>query len=169
MTPTASLAAADVCGSAAWTSATMVLCAPAAYGGSAVRTAVSVSAVVGTLTGQFSFDGAHACIAQHIHHGEAFLIGSAPLVSVSSLDNANLAKTGGSTVTISGLGFGGWNFTSTASLTMFDNCLSTAWTSVTTASCTPRSFSGWVQRTSVVARGSYSTWSMPFSFDGIWK
>ena len=59
VTPTASLAAADVCGSAAWTSATMVLCAPAAYGGSAVRTAVSVSAVVGTLTGQFSFDGAH--------------------------------------------------------------------------------------------------------------
>ena len=64
VTPTSSLAAADVCGSAAWTSVTTVLCAPAAYGGSAVRTAVSVSAVAGTLMGQFCFDGVHACIAQ---------------------------------------------------------------------------------------------------------
>jgi hypothetical protein len=56
-TPTATLAAADVCGSSAWTSATTVACGPAAYGGSAVRTAVSVSTVVGTLTGLFSFDG----------------------------------------------------------------------------------------------------------------
>jgi hypothetical protein len=58
-TATASLAAADVCCSSAWTSATSVACAPQAYGGStAVRTAVSVGAIAGTLTGQFSFDGA---------------------------------------------------------------------------------------------------------------
>jgi hypothetical protein len=62
VTPTSSLATADVCGSAAWTSVTTVLCAPAAYRGSDVRTAMSVSAVAGTLMGQFSFDGAHACI-----------------------------------------------------------------------------------------------------------
>ena len=58
-TATASLTASEACGSSAWTSATTVACAPQAYGGSAaVRTAVSVSAVAGTLTGQFSFDGA---------------------------------------------------------------------------------------------------------------
>jgi hypothetical protein len=61
VTPSASLGdalgVADMCGSATWTSATTVACGPAAYGGSAVRTAVSVSAVVGTLTGLFSFDG----------------------------------------------------------------------------------------------------------------
>jgi hypothetical protein len=58
-TATASLTTADACGSSAWTSATAVACAPQAYGGSAaVRTAVSVSGVAGTLTGQFSFDGA---------------------------------------------------------------------------------------------------------------
>ena len=58
-TATASLTTADACGSSAWTSATTVACAPHAYGGwAAVRTAVSVSGVVGTLTGQFSFDGA---------------------------------------------------------------------------------------------------------------
>ena len=58
-TATASLTAADVCGSSAWTSATTVACAPQAYGGTAeVRTAVSVSGVAGTVTGQLSFDGA---------------------------------------------------------------------------------------------------------------
>ena len=57
-TATASLTAADVCGSSAWTSATTVACAPQAYGGTAVvRTALSVGAVAGTLTGQLSFDG----------------------------------------------------------------------------------------------------------------
>ena len=60
VTPTASLASADACGSSAWTSATTVLCAPPVYGGWAVRTAVSVSGVAGTLTGQFSFDGGRA-------------------------------------------------------------------------------------------------------------
>ena len=59
-TATASLSAADVCGSSAWTSATTIACAPQAYGGTAVRTAVSVSGVAGTATGQLSFDGAIA-------------------------------------------------------------------------------------------------------------
>jgi hypothetical protein len=55
---TASLTAADACGSSAWTSATTVACAPQAYGGpGVVRTAVSVGAVAGTVLGQFSFDG----------------------------------------------------------------------------------------------------------------
>jgi hypothetical protein len=56
-TPTASLGAGDACSSTAWTSVTTVACAPSAYSGSSVRVAVSVTAVVGTLTGQFSFDG----------------------------------------------------------------------------------------------------------------
>ena len=56
VTPSASLGVGDMCGSTAWTSSTTVACGPAAYGGSAVRTAVSVSAVAGTLTGLFSFD-----------------------------------------------------------------------------------------------------------------
>ncbi len=63
LTATASLATADVCGSTAWTSATTVACAPPAYSGSAVRIAVSVGAMVGTLTGQFSFDGAWAAVS----------------------------------------------------------------------------------------------------------
>ncbi len=57
-TATASLSAADVCGSSAWTSATTVACTLQAYGGTAVRTAVSVSGMAGTVTGQLSFDGA---------------------------------------------------------------------------------------------------------------
>jgi hypothetical protein len=58
VTPTASLAAGEICSSTAWTSATTATCAPAAYKGTIVRTAVSVSALAGTVTGQFSFDGA---------------------------------------------------------------------------------------------------------------
>ncbi len=61
---TASLTAADTCGSSAWTSETTVVCAPQAYGGTGgVRTALSLSAVVGTVLGQFSFDGTCACAA----------------------------------------------------------------------------------------------------------
>ena len=60
VTPSASLGVADMCGSTTWTSTTTVACGPAVSGGSAVRTAVSVSAVVGTLTGLFSFDGMDA-------------------------------------------------------------------------------------------------------------
>ncbi len=57
VTPSASLGVADMCGTTAWTSATTVACGAAGYAGSAVRTAVSVSSVAGTLTGRFSFDG----------------------------------------------------------------------------------------------------------------
>ena len=63
VTPSATLGVGDMCGSAAWTSATTVACGPAGYAGSAVRTAVSVSAVAATLVAMFSFDGACArCI-----------------------------------------------------------------------------------------------------------
>ena len=96
-----------------------------------------------------------------------FSLASAPLVSVSSLDYKNLAKSGGSSVTMSGLGFGASNFSCTASLTMADNCLSTAWTSVTSVLCAPRSYSAGAQLASVIMRGATSTWIASFSFDGI--
>ncbi len=94
-------------------------------------------------------------------------LGAAPLVSVSSLDNSNLAKSAGSTLTINGLGFGASNFTPTSSLTTSDNCFSTAWTSVTAVTCAPRSYSAGTQLTSVIARGATSTWTTMFTFDGI--
>ena len=60
VTPSATLGVGDMCGSAAWTSATTVACGPAGNVGSAVRTAVSVSAVAGTLVAMFSFDSTEA-------------------------------------------------------------------------------------------------------------
>jgi hypothetical protein len=60
VTASASLGVADMCGSTTWTSATTVACGPSAYGGSDVRTAVSVGAIAGTLTGLFSFDSMDA-------------------------------------------------------------------------------------------------------------
>jgi hypothetical protein len=92
---------------------------------------------------------------------------AAPLVSVSSLDNSNLPKSGGSTLTINGLGFGASNFTPTSSLTTSDNCLSTAWTSVTTMTCAPRSYSARTPLISVIARRATSTWTTLFTYDGI--
>ena len=69
VTPSATLGVGDMCGSAAWTSATTVACGPAGYGGSAVRTAVSVGAVVGTLVAMFSFDGAPPAARRSPHFG----------------------------------------------------------------------------------------------------
>ena len=120
---------------------------------------------------------------------------SAPVVSVSSWDRANLAVSARTSVTISGLNLGGSNRSAelpslgswpsrdnllvsdnrcrlacrsslTASLTTSDQCSSTAWTSVTAVLCAPQSYSGGVQRTSIIARGTASTWTTPFSFDG---
>ena len=66
--PTASLTASDACGSSAWTSATTVVCAPQAHVGTAwMQTAVSVSAVAGTVLGQFSFDGTGAWLAAVVY------------------------------------------------------------------------------------------------------
>ena len=166
MTPTASLAAADVCGSAAWTSATMVLCAPAAYGGSAVRTAVSVSAVVGTLTGQFSFDGAHRAAARWLRAPCAMRIvdHAAPVVSTAS---ANAVPSDGGTVTIGGLHFGTAGATATVSLTASEGCGSTAWTSTTTVLCAPQAYGGFaVVRTVVSVSEVGGTVTGQFSFDG---
>ena len=92
---------------------------------------------------------------------------AAPLVSVTSLDGANLAKSVSSPVTISGLNFVSSSSTPTSSLTTMDVCGSTAWTSVTTVSCVPQAYTGAALRTSVVVGGVSSTRGSYFSFDGI--
>jgi hypothetical protein len=92
---------------------------------------------------------------------------SAPLVSFNSLHNANLPSCGGCTVTVSGLNFGGYNCTASASMATSENCVSTTWTSVTTAVCATQSYSGGVLRNLVIARGVTSTGLFSFSFDGI--
>jgi hypothetical protein len=53
----ASLTGANSCSSSSWTSATTVACAPFEYDGGVAVTVVSVSVLVGTVTGQLSFDG----------------------------------------------------------------------------------------------------------------
>ena len=50
----------SVCSSASWSTATMVVCAPASYRGGTARIGVIVNSVFGTGLGAFSFDGAHA-------------------------------------------------------------------------------------------------------------
>ena len=57
LTPTALLGVSLCCTS--WISATMLACALASYGGGTAQIAVTLSRVVGTGLGSFSFDGAH--------------------------------------------------------------------------------------------------------------
>ena len=60
-TGTASLELSVQCSSASWTSATLVTCDAASIGGGRSGTTVTVAAVVGSLIGQFSYDGTGGC------------------------------------------------------------------------------------------------------------
>ena len=91
---------------------------------------------------------------------------AAPLVSVSSIDSANLAKSAGLPVTISGINFLSSSSTPTSSLTLMDLCASTAWTSVTAVFCAPQAYMGAALRTLVVVGRVSSTRGSQFSFDG---
>ena len=53
----------------------------------------------------------------------------------SAYTPGNAAKTGGSTVTISGLNFGAYSFTPSTSATGVDMCGTASWTSGTTVEC----------------------------------
>jgi hypothetical protein len=55
--PSASLELAVQCSSTLWTSATALACAAASYSGGTRRTAMTVSSLVGTHAGQFSYNG----------------------------------------------------------------------------------------------------------------
>ena len=58
---------------------------------------------------------------------------AAPVASAYAPGNA--AKTGGSTVTISGLNFGAYSLTASVSATGVDMCGTASWTSGTTVEC----------------------------------
>jgi hypothetical protein len=163
---TASLTTADVCGSSAWTSATAVACVPQAYGGSAMRTGVSVSGVVGTLTGQFSFDGALRCTAPQRAAVWLLQADGACAGPVASTVSANAVPSGGGTVTVNGLSFGSFSASVTASLTTADVCCSSAWTSATAVACVPQAYGGSAMRTGVSVSRVVGTLMGQFSFDG---
>ncbi len=146
-TATASLATADMCGSTAWTSATTVACAPQAYSGTAVRTTVSVSALVGTLTGRFSFD-----------------------VAVASHMRRNCPHSGHASLTVSGLNFGVADETMTAGLGQgvqgdLGVCFTSAWSSATTVACRSNPLGDIFGQGSVTVASVSGTGCPIFSFD----
>jgi hypothetical protein len=146
-TATASLAAADVCSSTAWTSATAVACAPQAHVGTAVRTAVSVSAIVGSLTRQFSFDSA-----------------------VVSDMQRNSPHSGHASLTVSGLNFGVADQTITAALKQgvpddLGVCFTSSWSSATTVACRSNPLSDVFSQGSVTVASVSGTGRPIFSFD----
>jgi hypothetical protein len=135
--------------------------------------------VVGTVLGQFSFDGTCACAAA-VGKTEAlgrrridgcrsshrcFVAVAAPCVSMSS--PSNVGATGGGTITIGGLGFGGLVVTPSASLGVADMCGSTAWTSSTTVACGAAAYGGSDVRTAVSVGTIEGTLTGLFSFDSM--
>jgi hypothetical protein len=146
-TATASLTAADVCSSSAWTSATAVACAPQAHGGTAERTAVSVSAMVGSLTRQFSFD-----------------------MAVASDMRRNSPHSGHASLTVSGLNFGVADRTITSGLEQgvqgdLGVCFTSAWSSATTVACRSNPLSDIFSQGSVTVASVSGTSRPIFSFD----
>jgi hypothetical protein len=146
-TATASLATAHACGSTAWTSATTVACAPQAYSWTAVRTTVSVSAMVGTLTGRFSFDNA-----------------------VASDIGRNSPHSGHASLTVSGLNFGVADQTITAGLEQgvqgdLGVCFTSAWSSATTVVCRSNPLGDIFGQGSVTVASVSGTGRPIFSFD----
>ena len=198
-TATVSITTADVCSSTTWTSSTTVACATSGRTQPAIKACVSVSAFVGTVIGQFTFDGmAHIVVrfvdtlrsphemrkslpllyfavhARSRFHEMPFALKSrgylrfacepAPCASLSS--PSNIGITGGGSVTIRGLSFGGANVTPTASLTAAEVCSSAAWTSATTVMCAPAAYGGTMVRTAVSVSALAGTVTGQFSFDG---
>jgi hypothetical protein len=88
---------------------------------------------------------------------------AAPCVSMSS--PSNVGATGGGTITIGGLDFGGLVVTPSASLGVAEMCGSAAWTSSTTVACGPAAYGGSDVHTAVCVSAVAGTLMM-FSFDG---
>jgi len=112
----ANAAAADLCLTSTWSTASTVVCqgsALATAGASlAASPSLTVARVVGTAPYAFTFD--------------------APSLTLST--RWNVPNTGGATVTVSGLNFGLSDFTPTVAV-LSNNCATTAWTSSSAVSC----------------------------------
>ncbi len=87
---------------------------------------------------------------------------------VSSSDPINTALSGRGIITISGLSFADTaNFTPTSSVLLSSACSSTAWTSLTSVSCTPQAYKGGALCVGVTLSGVVGTRSARFSFDSM--
>lgn len=121
ITPTTVMSRTALCSTSSWTTSSVVLCmSPANVAVTSMSkhgTVVTVSAVVGTRIGGFSYN--------------------APVLS--DVARLNAPHTGGSSVTISGLNFGYHAFSPTAILDD-DICATTAWSSATGIMCGSNSF-----------------------------
>ena len=89
---------------------------------------------------------------------------AAPVVSDAA--GRNLATSAGTSVTISGLGFGWLDTSATASQTTEDVCSTSAWTSATTVACSPAEHRGWPVRAAVSVSGVCGSGMGLISFDG---
>ena len=149
LTPTAYMAmylTEDMISSASWSSATTIVAkiSNAPTGHIPKMAALTVSAVVGTRIGQWSFDS--------------------PVLSQAPVAVSNAATSGGSTVTISGLNFG--YHTATPTATMNDAaCSTTAWSSATTVQCSGAAGSGPAVQATLSVAATVGTRLNVFSFD----
>jgi len=137
----------NACSTSSWTSSTSLNCVPVPLLDVFGYLQVTVGSVAGTGRGVFSFDAA-----------------------VVSEIRRNAPQTGGSSVTVTGLGFGVGEHTATAGLERggagdLGVCLTSSWTSATTLGCRSNAFADLFQATSVTVASKSGTGQPVFSFD----
>ena len=134
------------CASTSWTTATAVKCWTNQGGGAALNVGAIVQTVFGTRSAVFTYDSA--------------------VISFSTSSNAPMS--GGSMVTVSGLGFAAADFTPTLAIRQTSesrSCDTTVWLSATAALCHASTAARQASSTSFIVGGVIGTSLRAFTYD----
>jgi hypothetical protein len=132
----------SACATASWTATTSITCLNPAGSGAGVLLAASVSAVVGTHTGFFTYDS--------------------PVIS--GVTPANAATTAGLSVTIIGSNFASSDVTTSVRVGS-SLCATSAWTTQTSVTCQLHDGTGKARNVAVIASGVTGTRFIGFSYN----
>jgi len=133
------------CSTTAWSSASVLSCVPPTSVGGSLQVSLTVAGIVGTRASSVSFD--------------------APVVT--SFRPSNIATTGSTLTTLSGLNFGASDSTVSAQLSTVatTSCLTLAWSTATTLSCTASAGFGALAMAQVTVSAAVGTVLRGFTYD----
>ena len=156
------------CQTSAWVSGTSVACLMPLGVGTGLAAQATVSAVAGTQTAVFTYDGA-ASLPRLLHRSSsgksrlAHLVDVAPVVSFSA--EANAAVTAGYSLTVSGLNFGADATTPTSTIG-HSSCGTAAWASTSSVTCMLSMGEGVSHELLMTVSGVVGSRTSGFSYDG---
>ena len=167
-TPSSRIGASS-CQTTAWVSGTSVACLLSLGVGTGLAAQATVSAVAGTQTTVFTYDG--AATPTHLPRRScsgiqrlAVLVDAAPVVSFSV--EANAAVTAGYSVTVSGLNFGVDATTPTSTIGL-SSCATASWASTSSVICMLSMGEGVSHELRVTVSGVVGSRTSGFSYDGL--